>query len=332
MSSAVHSPELHSRLRSELEERRSRLQSTITELHQPADLMGLLAEVDSALSRLEGPGFGSCAVCHEEVEADDLAANPMATYCLCRLTPERQRELERDLDLAWQVQAALLPPLGLSVAGWQTHYRYLPHGPVSGDYCDLVESDGNLYFMLGDVSGKGVAASLLMAHLNAALRGFARSGLSPQEALGEANRLLGESTLASHYATLVCGRANARGEVDIVNAGHCSPMIVRADGEVKPLETTGLPLGLALERSGGYAPERLVLDAGDTLFLYTDGLTDAVNREDADYGQQRLTQLLSGGAHKAPRDLISGCLSDLNSFRAGAPLEDDLTVLALRRQ
>ena len=333
MNPALHGPVFQEKLRSQLADRRSRLQSTISELNQPVDLLRLLAEVDTALSRLDAGHYGACAVCGGEVEESDLAANPMAAYCGCPLTPERQRALERDLEMAWQVQAALLPPLGLSAAGWQTHYRYIPHGPVSGDYCDLVVADGEgLYFMLGEVSGKGVAASLLMAHLNAALRSFAHRGLSPQAALGEANRLLTESTVASHYATLVCGRANSCGEIELVNAAHCPPFVVRAGGAVETAEAAGLPLGLALERAVTQFPvERMTLGPGDTLFLYTDGLTEAVNSREEDYGKERLARVLAAGSQLGSRDLVAACLGDLTQFLAGASLGDDLTVLALRR-
>ena len=333
MDSAVPASALQSKLRSQLAERRSRLDASIHELEQPADLLRLLGEVDAALSRLDGSDFGECLVCHEPVLAPDLEANPMATYCLCKLTPERQRALERDLDLAWHVQAALLPPLGLAAAGWQTHYRYIPHGPVSGDYCDLVVADDGLYFMLGDVSGKGVAASLLMAHLNATLRGFARRGLAPQDALNEANRLLAESTLASHYVTLVCGRANSGGEVELVNAGHCAPMVVRSTGAVEGLESSGLPLGLALPGAPAarFPAQRIVLRTGDALVLYTDGLTEAVNASDDDYGAARLSKVLSNCARKTPRELVARCLGDLTEFLAGDELRDDLTILTLVR-
>lgn len=334
MNSASPAATLQTTLRSQLADRRTRLESTIAVLNQPPDLLRLLTEVDAALSRLDGPAFGTCAVCNESVEASELAANPMATYCLCALTPERQRALERDLELAWHVQAALLPPLGLTAAGWQTHYRYLPHGAVSGDYCDLVaHENAGLYFMLGDVSGKGVAASLLMAHLNAALRGFARSGLSPQEALGEADRLLAESTLASHYVTLVCGRANAAGEVEIVNAGHCAPIVVRGSGVVETVPSTGLPLGLAISAEPGrrYPTERLRLNPGDTLVVYTDGLTEATNAGEEEYGSERLSRVLSALAKQSPRELIARSLADVSSFLNGEAFSDDLTVLALRR-
>lgn len=333
MSSGLQTSALGSKLRSQLVDRRSRLESAIGEADQPADLLRLLTEVDAALSRLDGNGYGVCLACQGTVEESDLQANPMASYCLCELTPERQRALERDLDLAWHVQAALLPALGLTAAGWQTHYRYLPHGPVSGDYCDLVVSErgSSLSFMLGDVSGKGVAASLLMAHLNASLRASARNGLAPEEALEEANRLLGESTLASHYATLACGRAHASGEVEVVNAGHCAPLLVRSNGSVERLEAGGLPLGLAFaaETRARYPVERAVLGGGDTLVLYTDGLTEAANSREDEYGSERLARVLACCAGKSPRELIGKCLADLTAFLGGASLADDLTILAL---
>jgi RNA polymerase-binding transcription factor DksA len=115
MSTALNPPELQSRLRSQLADRRARLYAG---------------------------NCGLCAVCDLSVDEEDLLANPMASYCLCKLSAERQRALERDLDLAWHVQAALLPKPNLAVSGWQTHCRYLPYGPVSGDCCDLVVANG----------------------------------------------------------------------------------------------------------------------------------------------------------------------------------------------
>jgi sigma-B regulation protein RsbU (phosphoserine phosphatase) len=293
----------------------------------------LLQEVDAALSRLDGDHFGVCVACEGEVEPSDLMANPMASYCLCELSPERQRALERDLDLAWRVQAALLPPLGLAAPGWESYYRYVPQGPVSGDYCDIVTSgDSGFYFMVGDVSGKGVAASLLMAHLNAALRAFARTGLPPQAVLEKANTLLAESTLTSHYATLVCGRATLSGAVEIANAGHCPPVLAREDGSVKALDIGGLPLGLAIAGNAArYTSQQLELAKGDCLVLYTDGLTEAANAEDNEYTIDRLMELLTRCQQRSPRNLVTSCIEDLSSFVGRDPLRDDLTILALSR-
>ena len=336
MSAAQYPAEVQSRFRSQLLNRRARLERTIADLNEPPDLLLLLNDVDAALSRLDGGTYGECAVCHTEIGVDDLLANPTASYCLCELSPERQRALERDLTLAWRVQAALLPPPDVAVPGWQTHYRYIPNGPVSGDYCDLVITEGRsaaeFYFMLGDVSGKGVAASL-MAHLNASLRAFARTGLAPQDALAEANRLLAASTLASHYATLVCGRANAFGEVEIANAGHCPPLVVRSNGRTEALQATGLPLGLAVPTSAGarYAAEKVRLTNGHSIVLYTDGVTEAGNTHDVEYGGERLRNLLACCGGQPARDLVTRCLADVTAFLNGGALSDDLTILALHR-
>jgi phosphoserine phosphatase RsbU/P len=337
MSPASYPHELQLNIRSQLADRRARLESTISDLGQAEDLVRLLAEVDTALSRLDAGSCGMCAVCHSSIDAEDLLANPMASYCLCNLTAEGQRALERDLDLAWHVQAALLPKPNLAVSGWQTHYRYLPDGPVSGDYCDLVVANGkpdpDLYFMLGDVSGKGVAASLLMAHMNASLRVLAQAGLSPQEVIGKANLMLAESTLASHYATLVCGRANSAGDVEIVNAGHCPPIVVRARGPFDILGSSGFPVGLTIATGPGvqYSVERVPLHEGDVLVVYTDGPTEAANSRQEEYGNDRLLAVLERCRGAAPRELVAECLADLSSFLDGAERADDLTVLALGR-
>ena len=338
MSTAFQTPSFEARLKEQLADRRARLQSTIDDVGPAEDLLRLLTEVDQALGRIESGMRPLCVVCETGVQEEELAAHPGAAYCLCDLTPARQRALERDLDLAWRVQSALLPKAGLAVAGWQTDYRYVPEGPVSGDYCDLIASgiygEPGLYFMVGDVSGKGVAASLLMAHLNAALRTFAEAGLTPEEMLAKANRVLAESTLASHYATLVCGVAGSSGEVRIANAGHCPPMVVRRGGSVETVSASGLPLGLALgkPRTEALASEQLTLRSGDMLVLYTDGLTEAANSSDEEFGTSRLRSALARSAHRGPRTMVADCLNELAAFLGGRERHDDLTLLALARQ
>src|SRR5262249_34547277 len=147
-------------------------------------------------------------ICHEDVDRPDLLANPLVRYCLCRLSPQQLDVLQNDLDLAGRIQAGLLPPPDVEAVGWQAHYRYEPAGPVSGDACDVLASadrPGEVFFLLGDVSGKGVAASLLMSHLHAAFRSLLGTGLRIAEMVERANRLLVEQNLPTHYATLVAG-------------------------------------------------------------------------------------------------------------------------------
>src|SRR5437867_13421704 len=127
---------------------------------------------------------------------------------------------------------------------------------------------------MGDVSGKGVAAALLMAHINASFRSLIDIGVSIEQFVERANRLLMERVVSLHYATLACGRAGDDGGVEICNAGHCAPVLVHR-GEVEMLEATGVPVGMMEEQR--YSVERRALEAGHLFFLYTHGITEARN-------------------------------------------------------
>lgn len=314
-------------LHTQLEERKHRLEQAIALAPQNGGLANLLHEVDSALDRMSKGKYGICEECHESVEQDRLLSDPLVRYCLDHLTELQRAALQRDLDLASEVQRRLLPEAGLSASGWDTNYHYAPAGPVSGDYCDLIPSDGQLFFAVGDVSGKGVAASMLMTHLHALFRSLAGMSLPLGQIVGRANRVLCESALAGQYATLVCGQAKSNGEVEIHNAGHL-PAIVVGRGGVLRVESTGLPLGMFC--TGEFAATRLNLERGDGLFLFTDGLSEA-RSGDEEYGVDRVTRLARQNAARSPSDLIASCLSDLRGFVSDAPPHDDLTLLAMRR-
>jgi sigma-B regulation protein RsbU (phosphoserine phosphatase) len=316
-------------LRQQLADRHRRLSDAIRDSGPAEDLVDLLKLVDSALSRLGDEHFGRCAVCREDIDESDLTRNPLLQYCLCALSPEQQNALQHDLDLAWRIQSALLPDPDLRSGGWTVHYRYEPAGPVSGDYCDLWESpEDGVHFFIGDVSGKGVSASLVMAHLNAAFRARFDSRLPLPELVAQANQLLLRSTIPSHYATLVCGRAAPDGGVQIVNAGHCPPIAVRGDA-VETLGSTGFPVGLLEGKP--YEVRRVELAPGDLLFLYTDGLTEARDAAGVEYGAERVAALARRLRGLAPRELAAACRSDLASFLGGAHRTDDLTLMVLQR-
>src|SRR6201987_3743285 len=229
-------------LHGQLKERKRRLETAITLTSHDANLEALLSEVDSALDRFAAGTYGLCETCHDSVERDRLLADPLVRYCLDHLTQPQRAALQRDLDLASQVQRNLLPQKGLRVGCWETSYHFAPVGAVSGDYCDLIPSDGRLLFLLGDVSGKGVAASMLMAQLHALFRSLPGMPLPLGQIVTYVNRFFCECALAGQYATLVCGLAKPTGEVEIHNAGHC-PAIVAGRGGVFCIEPTGLPLG-----------------------------------------------------------------------------------------
>jgi sigma-B regulation protein RsbU (phosphoserine phosphatase) len=133
--------------------------------------------------------------------------------------------------------------------------------------------------------------------------------------------------LAGQYATLVCGQAKPTGEVEIHNAGHW-PAIVVGQGGVLRIESTGLPLGMFHE--GEFSATRLALEPGDTLFLYTDGLSEASGTS-GEYGVDRVVNLVRQKATRPPAEVIAACLGDLRTFAGSTPATDDLTLLAIRR-
>ncbi len=317
-------------LKGQLLVRREKLRGALPLLQDPSPLHRLLQEVDAALARMEAGTFGLCDTCHESIETERLLADPLCRTCLDHLSAAEQRELEDDLDLAFQVQSGLLPKPGSVADGWTMAYHYRPAGPVSGDYCDLIRlEDGSGLFLLGDVMGKGVAASMLTAHLHAIFRSLSAPARPVWELVTKANRVFCEGTLPSFFATVVCGRLARDGGVEICNAGHCYPLHVH-DGAVSPIESTGVPLGVLCDAQFTSSHTRLAL--GDALVIHTDGLSETINRAGDQYGSERMIEVLRQQRRHSPDHLLAAVLHDLDGFRIGAPVTDDLTVMVIRRE
>ncbi len=146
-------------IRSELLARRQKLEKFSTTHHEASHLAHLPDEVEDALKRIDSGSYGPCEICHDPIEKDRLAADPLLRYCLDHLTRRQRDALQQDLELASRVQMALLSQRSPSFHGWDVAYSHLPLGPVSGDYCNLVmqgEHPRDLHFLLGDVAGKGL--------------------------------------------------------------------------------------------------------------------------------------------------------------------------------
>ncbi len=316
-------------LQERLLDRRRRLAAVPDAAGRP-ELVSLLLEVDSALERLETGGWGLCAACHDPIEGDRLLVDPTVTVCLGCLTPEQTRALEHDLETAARMQSTLLPARRLAVDGWEIGYLYEPLGPVSGDHCDVVRpaDGGPVHVVFGDVVGKGVSAALLMSHLHALFRSQLGLGLEVAELLEGANRLLAESTQANSYATLLLARLHEDGALELANAGHPEPLVVRAH-EVERLEATGLPFGLFAGSTFGV--RRLELAPGDLLVLYTDGLSEATDPRGSEYGRRRAADLAARFRQRPVEELLDAFRADLDGFLDGAARADDLTVMAIRR-
>lgn len=319
------------RTRERLTVRRQRLVEAVAAPGAPPDLGQLLDQVDAALGRVDAGTYGLCETCHEPIEEGRLHADPLVRFCLDHLDTAERQALERDLAMAAQVQRALLPRQDVSVAGWEVRHHFAPLGPVSGDYCDLLVprgASGGLLFAVGDVSGKGVAASLLSAHLSALFRTLDDLDLSVADMLPRANRLFCESTTDAHYATLVAGRAFADGTVEIANAAQAPPLVARG-GRVVEVGKRGLPLGMFCDSP--YPAQTIRLEPGDALALYTDGVTETRDPRGEEFGPAKLREALAHAPPDSARAVAHAILAALDTFRAGAPRHDDLTLLILRR-
>lgn len=320
---------LQSGLRHELQLRRHKLER-IAEQATDAQLDRLLGEVDAAIERLENGSLGVCELCHESIEPERLIADPLARFCLDHLPAEQARALEADLQLAARIQSRLLPDRDLRANGWSVAYEYRPAGIVSGDYVDLLPccDSGNLYFALGDVSGKGVAASMLMSNLAAMFRALVPLSTSLTELMAHANRVFCESTLPNMYATLVLGRATRDGEVEICNAGHPEPLLLGRDGLVN-LDGASAPIGLFCSQT--FTSTRVRLAPGDALLLYSDGISEALNPRDEEYGNSRLAAVLRQSSTMTAAGALAACVADVAQFQGNARQHDDQTVMMIQR-
>lgn len=319
---------LHVALRRQLEHRRAVLASAAEQAPE-AKFMSLLHEVDAALDRLDAGKYGVCEHCHDSVEDQRLLADPLVRFCLCELSKKQQDALERDLELAAQIQARLLPKRDFQCDGWHVAYHYKPLSVVSGDYCDLIIGpDEQLYFVVGDVAGKGVAASMLMSNLSAIFRALIPLGLPLGELMERGNRIFTGSTLPNQFATLICGRALPDGTLELCSAGHVPALVVAGD-EVQAVDSQGLPIGLFAEQK--FTTSLFDFSPGSSLVLFSDGVSEA-HVADEDYGYGRIAESVMKSAGLAPGEVVANCVRDLERFLGEEPLFDDQTLMVVQKR
>ncbi|PWT84853.1 MAG: hypothetical protein C5B58_04035 [Acidobacteria bacterium] len=242
---------------------------------------------------------------------------------------DHQQVALEDSHRAHQLQAALLPKCGLRMPTWETYYDYAPAWVIGGDYCDLVAIENDLFFVLGDAVGKGTAGAMIASQLHALFRALLPLELPLDQLVERVNRILCESGAEDYYASVVCGRASSSGGLKLVNAGHLPPLLLRS-GQALPIFASGPPLGLFPTSSYNVKEIRLV--GGETLFLCTDGVTEARNLSDSEYGLDRLASIATARSHLRPDELVKACVDDVAVFSCDVPPFDDRTVMALQYQ
>ncbi|MBX9603964.1 MAG: SpoIIE family protein phosphatase [Bryobacteraceae bacterium] len=249
-----------------------------------------------------------------------------------RETAQRER-MHRELEIAWEVQQTLYPksvvmPAGLDYAGYCR-----PAQSVGGDYYDFFEVEGapgHYGIAIGDISGKGIPAALLMASLQASLRGLTLDG-SPLLAamMNKLNRLIYASSPANRYATFFYGQLDSRARrFTYVNGGHNEPMVFRAGGGIERLAAGGPPIGL-------FGPARyeqgfVELAPGDLIVMFTDGVSECMNNSDEEFGEDGIIQTVESARSAKANELIARIMAACDQFAAGAPQHDDMTLVVVR--
>ena len=265
------------------------------------------------------------------VSLASIAALRLRNVSLLAEAAERRR-LEQELALGRRIQVALLPDSLPEIEGYALHAGNVPSRGVSGDYYQVLErNDGReCVLMIADVSGKGIAASLLTASLEALAAVPIEDGLPPEGICQRLSRLLYRRTPPEKYATAFLAILEpASGTLRYTNAGHNPGLIVRATGEAETLGPTGTPIGLLPEAAYLAAETRLA--AGDTLILYTDGITEPTDPDDEEYGLERLTEVCLRHRRARLSELAAAIANDLEDFVRGEPFPDDRTLVMTRR-
>jgi sigma-B regulation protein RsbU (phosphoserine phosphatase) len=243
-----------------------------------------------------------------------------------------RERFEREMSLAWDIQRRLLPEHDPELPHTSILGRTVPSRRVSGDYYDFFERpDGTLDVVVADVCGKGMGASILAASVQAAYQAWAGENIPPDRLFSRLNQLVFRQTSPEKFITMIMVLYDpVTGGVVWANAGHNAGLLVRATGDSERLGAHGPPLGLFPGKA--YGSGSLTLGAGDLLVLYTDGITEAANPEEVEFGTDRLLEVVRGSRAKSVAQIEVDVLAALASFVKGVPYADDRTFVLLRRE
>lgn len=282
-----------------------------------------------------GQRVGGATFDHSELEYLHALANitisALENARLVMDTIEKER-MEKELSVAKTIQKGLLPRRIPSPEGYQIEGINESSQQVGGDYYDVITLSEHEYALaIADVSGKGVPASLLMANVQAALRTIAPLRLPLPESTARINTLIHSNTGADKFITFFWGILDSRSHTfTYVNAGHNPPYLLRSDGTLKALDAGGLILGI-MEHAPPYESETITLAPGETLVCYTDGVNEAMSREQEEFSDERLQDLIAAHGDDSAAQMLQMIRDEIVAFTEGASQSDDITMLILRR-
>lgn len=292
--------------------------------------------IERAIDKAHAHELGKCTVCNEFVGQDWLERDFTTSVCIDHLTGEERSRLEAELELSQKVQQALLPQRVPQLPGWEVAAFSRPASIVGGDYYDFGRfANGHQAFLIADVMGKGMPASMLMASLQASLKIIIPESTDPCTVMSRINQIFCHNIHLTKFVTLVVAELDtASGTVRYANAGHNPPYLVRqsnGDGAActELLPPTGAAIGLIEEAR--FEAKSVQLKAGDALVFYTDGVTDAGVHSGTMFGEDRLRDYLRKNYRQPAGGLLRGILQEVQTFTRDAPPSDDTTIMVVKR-
>ena len=287
--------------------------------------------IDESLEKLENNTLGICEVCHGVVDVALLAMDYTACVCLDHYSEAERRRLESELELSQVVQRALLPQRAPQISGVEVAAFSRPAEIIGGDYFDFFQfRDGSQGLVIADVSGHGVSAGMFMSSLQTAIQTMAPYAESPAEILERINRFYIHNINFTTFVTVFLARFDPTTlTLTYVNAGHNPPAVYRSGrSEIEWLMPTAPAVGLA----EAFYPrtESVMLSKGDSLLLYTDGITEVLNASNEQFGQDRLAELFLQSTHLTAPNILQSVLQRASAFGDNKSLADDLTMVALK--
>ncbi len=255
----------------------------------------------------------------------------LRNLALAEEAAERKR-FEQEVTLARRIQVALLPAENPEVAGLEIHGGNIPSRGVSGDYYQVIDrpDTNELAVIVADVSGKGIAASLLTGYVDALVNAYLGEDMEPAEIFNKVSPQMNAKTPVESFATAFLGILSVdTGVLRFASAGHDPTIVVRAGGETELLMPTGMPLGLMPEAT--YTSSEITLDPGESIVMYTDGITEAANPEQEEFGRERIEEVCRANCEASPKDLASSIEVAVDAFVEGVPFHDDRTLVIVRR-
>ncbi len=239
-------------------------------------------------------------------------------------------KLREEMRLAYEIQVGLLPKTQPKIEGYQIAGKSVPATDVGGDYYDFIEIENKkLAFCLADITGKGIPASLLMANLQASLRGQILMDKCCKDSVTFSNNILYYNTASNKFATLFTGILKPdEQKITYCNAGHNNPFLIKKNNDVIRLNKGGVIIGIM--PSGIYEEEDINFTSGDLLFIFSDGITEAMNNEEKEFEEERLQQLLLEIKHKPAEEIIEIVFDTVTKFTEGQPQMDDMTIVVIK--